>query len=1531
MAQNLVQPTLVEQARVACRDILEVSVGKLNQKYRKEYYVSRTQAEQVFQRFSESNKELFLVLGDSGHGKTNLMCHLAQLSMQTRPTLFLMGMWRADRQQSIFDYIFGDLKARVGLEKTEVTRFINSLDKELQRSNSYVLVVIDGINETEDTSWVKAGLRELLTKCPKTFRFAISCRIDSFRLHFPDTFWADYVYQDGPVLQKTDEDVRFEEVLKAQAKSPINRMLTPEQRRVVEEALTREHKAQQLRRAARLRELATEGSIFLPQFNEVEFSDALSKYRINATLVGEALAHTHDPLVFRFFADTVGKEAREVSDVFTLENSQQYLRKHLNEATARGYDQEVAKVLLFALASDCRKQYLKGSQGVDQSHLKAHDRVLVNLFMESGLLISVGDTKRAKILFTYDRVLSFVLALEASELGADGIAERLGEISRVKDPPAIDLHQCIYLLLFNEQYGAMDEGRLRDWIRRFLDRPAFRAQVVQALPEFRSWKVPMILDEVKQLLIKMPTRRSIDQVLSQDRPYASTHKQYNRYYFAGQSESLDLIKACSEALSTLARKGHGSDVVRLVGTFLSYCPSDEQVWFFYPLVKPMAVSFPSDPDQCMQILRLLCDSQEETNLNVMISTPIEEGEPLLIGREEQSRRNETVDGLSLLQQEISSFPQARLSLIKRLAASSWVGFRTVSSSALVGLFMQDREEARRLIDELVQDNDFRVRAALSQVAVELYEIDRGAASTLCEKLLEDRDEKVRAALVDSTVRLLSEGRVSIDLLSAPLYSALNDGSTYIRSKLATEMVRALSGRSLAEPTADLLTTLVRVLAMDKSYLVKTAVTREASKSIAQSPELWIDGITNSITEETPNSFRIMLVESLLDSVIQWDSIPEQAVKLATLLANDTSDLIRAKAIYLLARMADQGNPRIKELLKQLVDDPNVLVRLEALEAQHSRPSKTLSELILKGGEQPLAANPRRTWLEQRYLNLLVDGKIHALKGRELLERFLRNVGAVGLLIPCFALIGITGWDVSWLGYLGPGRYTSDPRYSMVPIVIGMFVATVVLHAQRWLDLHYYSRRVVAVLRSVWPYLLTPILLSLAAAIGASRFAGVRVSLLVGLSTLTVTLSLASLIFGLRHNLVSPPWSAQSIAYMLAVGYSCGLMGGWLAEQTRESFYGFFMLLCPLLLNFRLRRKHQGTILAVVIASLSVSSLPFLAAALNKWEFVTNAEVYQWMILHIGNRAASAAVLGIFGALLYVIGVLIDDEPEGVAYSTVLLLVIIIGSRFLLSMSWGDAFLMAMTAFTLSLLYWQESKSRMLAVGYASYLVSLYGQSFVKSPWLLPGLGLLGVSLFLVLYWSAPTRDDSLFDADRFQRELIFQNSMRRLIRLAFIMIPTICCLVILITSALFSLPKVQAAITWQTSTISLAIVFGFITLYFQPDFDLAIQAKSLNYFIPLGFVLLTTFCLIMLLYGHSRNAFRLFVIVLLCCLALALRSVSKNIERLPLLVALVIMPPLAVNLFDRGVSLYLSYVGALVFLLIITFRRNHKAAYVQTV
>lgn len=174
--------------QVACR------VKAVGQKYVRDLYVRRQEVEARFARFLESDRSCFVVLGRSGKGKTNLLCHLAESYSGSLPVLLLSGRTRIQDEFGLIEQVARELPYASRVETPRRVRMEDFLDV-LRANDTVAVVLVDGISENEDVPLMKRALSELLTRYGNSrwLKFGLNCR-DTLWHRFSHTVPSDLIY-----------------------------------------------------------------------------------------------------------------------------------------------------------------------------------------------------------------------------------------------------------------------------------------------------------------------------------------------------------------------------------------------------------------------------------------------------------------------------------------------------------------------------------------------------------------------------------------------------------------------------------------------------------------------------------------------------------------------------------------------------------------------------------------------------------------------------------------------------------------------------------------------------------------------------------------------------------------------------------------------------------------------------------------------------------------------------------------------------------------------------------------------------------------------------------------------------------------------------------------------------------------------------------------------------------------------------------------------------------------------------------------
>lgn len=141
-------------------------------KYDSKLYVRRENVEKLFDEFLKSDKIGFAIVGKSGFGKTNLLCHLKE--KYTMENIVLLYNCAFFTDPDIASLIIKDLTNSSMCLK----QFLEKMEEVVKGKNKFMIVLIDGINDyTNSKKELVKNINEIIgeIKCPR-IKIVISCR-----------------------------------------------------------------------------------------------------------------------------------------------------------------------------------------------------------------------------------------------------------------------------------------------------------------------------------------------------------------------------------------------------------------------------------------------------------------------------------------------------------------------------------------------------------------------------------------------------------------------------------------------------------------------------------------------------------------------------------------------------------------------------------------------------------------------------------------------------------------------------------------------------------------------------------------------------------------------------------------------------------------------------------------------------------------------------------------------------------------------------------------------------------------------------------------------------------------------------------------------------------------------------------------------------------------------------------------------------------------------------------------------------------
>lgn len=136
-------------------------------------YKKMTQYE-IEERLRKMEKICYVVVGEAGTGKTNLLCHLAEEYGDETPILFYNSFYISEPLKVKIDE---DIDRLTGSQGKTLSHVINELENILIKKNTFVVILIDAINESPRAKDLKIELANIVHEnIGKRVKFYVTCR-----------------------------------------------------------------------------------------------------------------------------------------------------------------------------------------------------------------------------------------------------------------------------------------------------------------------------------------------------------------------------------------------------------------------------------------------------------------------------------------------------------------------------------------------------------------------------------------------------------------------------------------------------------------------------------------------------------------------------------------------------------------------------------------------------------------------------------------------------------------------------------------------------------------------------------------------------------------------------------------------------------------------------------------------------------------------------------------------------------------------------------------------------------------------------------------------------------------------------------------------------------------------------------------------------------------------------------------------------------------------------------------------------------
>ncbi|HMK24457.1 MAG TPA: DUF4062 domain-containing protein [Chitinophagaceae bacterium] len=321
-------------------------------------------------------KRCLVLVGKAGSGKTNNLCHLAEVLIENHPVILLSGQMEISNEYDIQYHIQQRLEQEFSGFFSD---WMHRINESLHVKGKWLFILIDGINETNNLPLMLRLFNQLLPRIEnKKIKLIISCRDLSWD-RFRDAY-APYLFKDVVSLKEfTDKEWR---------------------------------------------------NVVKLYFN---------KFKIECIVEKESIAALRNPLLLRFFCEAnQGKKLGKLRSLKLVSIFDHYLER-INQSISRRhslFSAHSATLLLLAIA---HIMWEKKFISINADFLNSlpgdpgNNQLLQNLVLSENIILEIAkhpSSLRKSTRFLYDEFMEYMIAKSWVEevVNADDIQQKTGEL-----------------------------------------------------------------------------------------------------------------------------------------------------------------------------------------------------------------------------------------------------------------------------------------------------------------------------------------------------------------------------------------------------------------------------------------------------------------------------------------------------------------------------------------------------------------------------------------------------------------------------------------------------------------------------------------------------------------------------------------------------------------------------------------------------------------------------------------------------------------------------------------------------------------------------------------------------------------------------------------------------------------------------------------------------------------------------------------------------------------------------------------------
>ena len=186
-----------------------LTLDSLKTKYKPRLYVNRKKIENEFKEFLNNDKVGFTIIGDTGYGKTNLLCHLAQKYRHSNLVLFYnsSSLSTLDIKEQVMNDLCPTPEFKMA---TFFEEFMNEIAEILEEKNKFLIIFIDAINEAENPRVLLKNINEAVGRRINSNRIKVvlACRTIIWNLLLDVS---NFLYRSKYYTVRGESEIRLDE------------------------------------------------------------------------------------------------------------------------------------------------------------------------------------------------------------------------------------------------------------------------------------------------------------------------------------------------------------------------------------------------------------------------------------------------------------------------------------------------------------------------------------------------------------------------------------------------------------------------------------------------------------------------------------------------------------------------------------------------------------------------------------------------------------------------------------------------------------------------------------------------------------------------------------------------------------------------------------------------------------------------------------------------------------------------------------------------------------------------------------------------------------------------------------------------------------------------------------------------------------------------------------------------------------------------------------------------------------------------